>query len=427
MKENKKRVVVIGGGIMGLSSAIWLLRSGRPVTIVDPGIARRPASFGNAGVLAACSVVPVTTPGLISKAPLLLLDPNFPLFVRWRYLPKLLPWLVRYLKHANASDAARIAKGLAPLTRDTYAQHKALAGGTAAERWLQSSGYFFAYDSRAAFEADAFGWQLRREAGFAWQEFEGERLRELEPSLGPKIGFGILLQDHGFVLSPGGYIAALREVAASLGAITEPAEARGFRLAADGSVQAVITTNGEIEADAAVIATGAWSKMLTAQLGLDVPLETERGYHVMFYGPSVKPRQPTMVASGKFVATPMADGRALRRRRRIRRAQLARAQAADRADFATGERGLPGADLHALRRMARSSAGAERQPAVDRRGAASPRHIPCFWSSPHRAHDGRKDRTAAGSPGQRRAVRNRHDALYAGTVRGLGCARVRGS
>ena len=149
---------------------------------------------------------------------------------------------------------------------------------------------------------------LRREAGFAWQEFEGERLRELEPSLGPKIGFGILLQDHGFVLSPGGYIAALREVAASLGAIAEPAEARGFRLAADGSVQAVITTNGEIEADAAVIATGAWSKMLTAQLGLDVPLETERGYHVMFYGPSVKPRQPTMVASGKFVATPMADG-----------------------------------------------------------------------------------------------------------------------
>jgi D-amino-acid dehydrogenase len=308
MKENKKRVVVIGGGIMGLSSAIWLLRSGRPVTIVDPGIARRPASFGNAGVLAACSVVPVTTPGLISKAPLLLLNPNFPLFVRWRYLPKLLPWLVRYLKHANASDAARIAKGLAPLTRDTFAQHKALAGGTAAERWLQSSGYFFAYDSRAAFEADGFGWQLRREAGFTWQEFEGERLRELDPSLGPKIGFGILLQDHGFVLNPGEYVAALREVAASLGAIVEPAEARGFRLAADGSVQAVITTNGEIEADAAVIATGAWSKMLTAQLGLDVPLETERGYHVMFYGPSVKPRQPTMVASGKFVATPMADG-----------------------------------------------------------------------------------------------------------------------
>lgn len=305
---DSKPVVVIGGGIMGLSSAIWLLRSGRDVTIVDPGIARKPASFGNAGVLAACSVVPVTSPGLIAKAPLMMLDPNSPLFVRWSYLPRLAPWLFRYLKHANAADTARISKGLAQLTRDSPAQHRALAGGTPAERWLQSSGYLFAYNSRAAFAADAFAWSLRREAGFDWQEFEGEALRELDPSFGPKIGLGILVQDHGFVLSPGNYIADLRAVALSLGAIAVPAEARAFRMAADGSIEAVVTTNGEIEAESVVIATGAWSKSLTAQLGLDVPLETERGYHVMLYGASVVPRQPTSVTSGKFVATPMADG-----------------------------------------------------------------------------------------------------------------------
>jgi D-amino-acid dehydrogenase len=305
---DSKPVVVIGGGIMGLSSAIWLLRSGRDVTIVDPGIARKPASFGNAGVLAACSVVPVTAPGLIAKAPLMMLDPNSPLFVRWSYLPRLAPWLFRYLKHANAADTARISKGLAQLTRDSPAQHRALAGGTPAERWLQSSGYLFAYDSRAAFAADAFAWSLRREAGFGWQEFEGDALRELDPSLGPKIGLGILVQDHGFVLSPGNYIADLRAVALSLGAIAVPAEARAFRLAADGSIEAVVTTTGEIAAGSVVIATGAWSKSLTAQLGLDVPLETERGYHVMLYGASVVPRQPTSVTSGKFVATPMADG-----------------------------------------------------------------------------------------------------------------------
>ncbi|MDQ8727156.1 FAD-binding oxidoreductase [Bradyrhizobium sp. LHD-71] len=306
--NDKKPVVVIGGGIMGLSAAIWLLRSGRAVTLIDPGIARRPASFGNAGVLAACSVVPVTAPGLIAKIPMLLLDPNSPLFVRWSYLPKLAPWLVRYLKHANAADTARISKGLAQLTRDTYAQHKALAGGTPAERWLQSSGYFFAYRSRAAFEADAFAWQLRREAGFIWQEFEGAALRDVDPALGSKVGLGILVKDHGFVLSPGGYVADLREVAASLGASALAAEARAFRFEADGALQAVVTTDGEIETDAAVVATGAWSKMLTAQLGLNVPLESERGYHVMLYGASLKPRQPTSVISGKFVATPMADG-----------------------------------------------------------------------------------------------------------------------
>lgn len=308
MSETAKPVVVIGGGIMGLSSAIWLLRSGRAVTIVDPGIARRPASFGNAGVLAACSVVPVTTPGLIGKAPWLALDPNSPLFVRWSYLPRLAPWLVRYLKHANAADAARIARGLAPLTRDSHAQHMALAGGTPAERWLQSSGYFFAYDSRTAFEADAFAWRLRRDAGFTWQELEGDALREYDPALGPQVKLGILVPGHGFVLSPGSYLAALREVALSLGAVSRSAEAKSFRLAADGSLEAVVTTDGEIEAASAVIATGAWSKSLTMQLGLDVPLESERGYHVMLYGPSLKPRYPTSVTSGKFVATPMADG-----------------------------------------------------------------------------------------------------------------------
>jgi D-amino-acid dehydrogenase len=306
--NGRKRVVVIGGGIMGLSTAIWLLRSGRAVTIVDPGIARRPASFGNAGVLAACSVVPVTAPGLIAKVPLLLLDPNSPLFMRWSYLPRLAPWLFRYLRHANATDTVRISKGLAQLTRDTHAQHKALAGGTPAERWIQSSGYVFAYDSRADFEAESFSWKLRREAGFSWQEFEGDALRELDPALGPKIRLGVLVRDHGFVLSPGGYIGGLRELAMALGAAIVPAEAREFRLAGDGAIQSVITTSGEIEAGAAVIATGAWSKMLTAQLGLNVPLESERGYHVMLYGASLQPRQPTQVTSGKFVATPMADG-----------------------------------------------------------------------------------------------------------------------
>jgi D-amino-acid dehydrogenase len=308
MSGNSKPVVVIGGGIMGLATAIWLLRSGRTVTIVDPGVARRPASFGNGGVLAACSIVPVTSPGLIAKAPLLALDPGSPLFVRWSYLPKLAPWLVRYLKHANATDAARISRGLAPLTRDTVAQHKALAGGTRAERWLQDASYVFAYDSREAFAADAFGWNLRREAGFSWQELEGEALREFDPSLGPKTALAVVVPEHGFVLNPGGYIADLREVAASLGAVTVPAEAHEFRFHTDGAVRAVVTGNGEIEADAAVIATGAWSKSLTAQLGLDVPLESERGYHVMLHGASMQPRNPIQVTSGKFVATPMADG-----------------------------------------------------------------------------------------------------------------------
>ncbi|MGK9166646.1 FAD-binding oxidoreductase [Inquilinus limosus] len=307
MTPGAGRVAVIGGGIVGVSTAIWL-RRGREVVLVDPGVAADRASFGNAGVLAACSVVPVTVPGLAAKAPKMVLDPNFPLFLRWGYLPRLLPWLLRYLSHATAVEAARIARGLAPLVGDAVAQHQALAEGTPAAGWLTPSGYLFAYPSRAAFEADAFGWGLRREAGWSWQEVEGPALRELDPALGPAIGFGVLVGEHGYVADPGGYLRDLAAHAARLGVTFVPEKALDLRLDGDGRPVAVATASGEISCAVAVVATGAWSGLLLRRIGLRIPIETERGYHVMIRDPSVRPRLPTMVTSGKFVATPMAEG-----------------------------------------------------------------------------------------------------------------------
>jgi len=293
---------------MGLSTAIWLLRAGEKVALVDPGITGRPASYGNAGVLAACSVAPVTMPGLIGKGLSLALDPSSPLFLRWSYLPRLVPWLAKYLSHANWSEAQRISRALAPLLRDTYAQHRALSDGTDAARWVKATSYLFAYPSRAEFEGEADVWRLRRDAGFSWREIEGAALRELDPALGPSLGFGILVDDHGIIENPGNYISDLRDHVRSLGAEVIAGEVHDLRFAPDGSVQSVVITQGDIAGGRVVISTGAWSKMLTAKFGLKVPLETERGYHLMLRGTSIAPRYPTMVAAGKFVATPMADG-----------------------------------------------------------------------------------------------------------------------
>lgn len=300
--------MVIGAGIVGVSTAIWLLRRGYAVTLVDETPDRGRASYGNAGVLAASSIVPVTVPGLVGKAPRMALDPASPLFLRWSYLPRLLPWLVRYLAHCNADDVARIARGLAPLTRDTVAQHRALAAGTGADGWIQESGYCYAYPSRAAFEADATAWQLRGEAGFRWTELEGDALRAFDPNIGPGIGLAILVADHGSVLSPGGYLADLFAHALSLGATHERARAEDIALNPDGSFAAVVAAGRRIAGDVAVVATGAWSKTLAGKLGLAVPLETERGYHVMLRGASAKPPCPTAVTAGKFVVTPMREG-----------------------------------------------------------------------------------------------------------------------
>lgn len=307
MSGAKKSVVIVGAGIVGVSTALWLQRDGHDVTLIDRLGPGEGTSHGNGGVLASCSIVPVTVPGLIWKAPKMLFSPNQPLFLKWRYLPRLAPWLIRYLRHANADAVRRRAAALMPIIGDSLADHRALAGGTRAERWLVPSDYLFLYNDRAHFEADAFGWSVRREHGFRWDELEGAAFKAYDPAYGPALNFAARLKGHGRISDPGRYVKDLAAEAEALGARVLKAEVTG--IARDGGRVTGVRTGGEtVPCDAVVLATGVWSGPLAKTLGIDVPLETERGYHLELWEPSIMPRSPVMVASGKFVATPM-EGR----------------------------------------------------------------------------------------------------------------------
>lgn len=303
----KQKVVVIGAGIVGVSSAIWLRRAGCEVTLVDKGEPGMGASYGNGCILASCSVVPVTTPGLIRKGPQYLADPNFPLFLRWGYLPKLVPWLVRYLSHANVKDTERISRGLSTIVGDSLEQHQALTAGTDAKKWVQSSDYSFVYRDRAALEADAFVWQLRRDAGFEPDLIEGADVQDHEPILSRDMGLMAVMKNHGFILNPGKYVNDLVTVLEQMGGTFMRAEVKDFDLSG-GQIAAVDTDQGRLECDRAVLAAGVWSKPLMQKLGLRVPLEAERGYHIIFKNPTQKPNNPMMLTAGKFVATAMDQG-----------------------------------------------------------------------------------------------------------------------
>lgn len=302
-----QHVVVIGAGIVGVSTAIWLRRAGADVTIVDRLGPGEGTSHGNAGVLAAVAMVPVTGPGLIRKAPGYLMDPKFPLYLRWSYLPKLAPWLMRYLSNANDSDTRRIARDLAPIVTDSVAQHKSLVAELGLQNWVTESEYCFAYRRRADFEAESYIWALRREAGFAPRLIAGRDVHDYEPNISPDIGLIAALTEHGFIRDPGGYVRALATAFQGMGGVIRRAEVKDFDLSG-GKISGVETTQGRIDCDDAVLATGVWSKPMMKKLGLNVPLESERGYHIVYENASGGPQRPTMVASGKFVATPMAQG-----------------------------------------------------------------------------------------------------------------------
>lgn len=307
MKDNGRNVVVIGAGIVGVSTALWLLRDGHAVTLVDRSDPGEGTSFGNAGLLASAATLPVPMPGLLRKAPRMALDPRQPLYLRWRHLPQLLPWLRQYLGHASFEAARKRADAILPLIGDSLADHQALASGTLAEKYVHACDYVYGYANRAGFEADRFSWQTRAEQGFDFSVLEGAEIRAYDPVYSDAIGCAAVLPGHGRISDPGEYVKALAKAAETMGARFIKAEVSDI-LHHDRKISGVRIKGETLPCDAAVLTAGVWSKRMAETLGLTVPLHPESGFHMELWGPSLMPRAPLMFAAGKFVITPM-EGR----------------------------------------------------------------------------------------------------------------------
>ena len=303
-------LTVIGAGIVGACTALSALDRGFRVTILDPGPpgGEQAASYGNGCWLSPMSVLPPATPGLWRKVPGFLRDPLGPLAIRWSYFPHVLPWLLSYLR-AGATEARilRTAHALRILLRDGPALHRTLAERAGVPELIRRDGLMYVYPSRAEYEAEALGWRIRRAVGLDWKEIGPEEMRQLQPELDRRYGFGALFEEGGHCTDPGAYVAALIAQAEAEGATLRRAAATGFRIEA-GRLRAVTTGEGEVVADRAVICAGARSTALAAAVGSRVPLETERGYHAVLGGVAAGPRIPIMPSDGKMAITATRAG-----------------------------------------------------------------------------------------------------------------------
>lgn len=307
LSNHSTHVVVAGAGIVGVSTAIWLQRAGFKVTLVDREGPASGTSYGNAGILAAGAVVPVTEPGILKKAPRMLFSNKEPLFLRWSYLPKLLPFLIPYLKNANHTDMEKIASGLANMMHDTADQHVALAKGTPAEKFLKLGEYLFVYNDEKHFKKDHTAWDLRRRNGISFEELDADALAKYQPPLAGKFGYGVRLFNHGRITDPGEYTKALAAHFEDEGGEILIEEICDLKIE-DGKAKGLKLASGSINADHVVLTMGAWSGKLTKKLGAKVPLEAERGYHVEFVGADVDLSCPVMITPKKFAMTSM-EGR----------------------------------------------------------------------------------------------------------------------
>ncbi|UTH74205.1 FAD-binding oxidoreductase [Chromobacterium sp. IIBBL 290-4] len=301
-------VIVVGAGVVGIASALQLRLAGFEVTLLDRGEPAMETSYGNAGAFAISDVIPLAEPGVLRKVPGWMLDPLGPLALRWRYLPTLAPWLLRFLAASRASRVKELTQALAALLGRVNDDYAALIEKAGLSHLWRRHGNLTLYRNREEFDAAAPAWEAKRRHGVRWQALDRDALSAGEPTLREEWQYAVLAPDWShvddpYVFSRGLFDAFLREGGRfvrdeALGIATEGGHVAGVETAG----------GGRLRADAAVIACGVWSDRFAKQRQYRVPLESERGYHVNLPKAGVALRHFIQCASESFVILPMANG-----------------------------------------------------------------------------------------------------------------------
>jgi len=264
-------------------------------------------SWGNAGVIETGSVLPLAAPGTLRQVPRMLLDPRGPLAIRWSYLPRLAPWLLRFVANARRGAYRRNAAALAAILRQALPAYDALLGDIHARDLFRYTGWLWAYRSHRQFERDRPGHLSRREYGVRVEMLQGDAVRAACPALADEVEHAVYLPESAWCVEPYELVCRMARQFVERGGTILQAEVRAAAL--EGAGVRVETDSERFTAERLVIAAGAWSGRLARQFGDRVPLDTERGYHCMLPEPGIAPPPlPVMAGEHKFVITPMQGG-----------------------------------------------------------------------------------------------------------------------
>lgn len=292
-------VVVVGAGAIGAATAYELARRGASVTVLERSHVAAGCSYGNAGLISPSHTEALASPAALRDGVAWLARRDSPFHLRPR--PSLLPWLARFGAASLPRRSAAATATLRALTEVSLEAHEALARGGLPTSFARR-GILSVYESEHGFAAA----RARPVAGT--RVLSCEAALALEPALGPDVA-GAILRPREAHCDPGEFTAALVEGARALGAEIRTGVETLSLSRSNGRVVELQTTAGALRPGAIVLAAGAWTKELAAQVGVHIPLEGGKGYHLeMAVDQARQPRLPVFLEEARVTATPL-DGR----------------------------------------------------------------------------------------------------------------------
>lgn len=300
-------VIVVGAGIIGISSALKLQQAGKRVLVLDSKGVAAETSAGNAGAFAFADVIPLATPGIMRKAPKWLLDPLGPLSIRPAYAFKILPWMLHFWRASWQDRYAAALKAQANLMALSKAALERQIQSVNGEHLIRREGQLQLYEGEAEFKAALPGWQTRKEHGVQFELLESpEAISKIQPGIHPRFTHAGFTPEWKNVVHPKEWTEHLAQAFTQLGGVIEVHKVESIAPQAD---RIVVFAPGQcFHGQHVVIAAGAWSKPLAESLGDSLPLETERGYNTTLPAGAFELKTHISFSNHGFVVTKAGEG-----------------------------------------------------------------------------------------------------------------------
>jgi len=301
-------IAVVGAGIIGTTIAYQLQRRGFSVTLIDRAGPGMGASFGNMASIAVTEFMPASRPGVWAQMPKWLLDPEGPVRIRPGYVPKLVPWFLRFLAASRPSKLRELEAAGAALCARVHEDLDALLGDAGLTSLLSAEGCLSLYADEAEFRADRDHIEILERFSFRHEVLGSNDIRDLEPALTTKIAKAVLFPDNRSIADPYRLVTALADRFQALGGAIETGEVVGFEEGEVGISAMRLADGRKLSSDRFVLAAGAFTGRLSRLIGEPIPLETERGYHTQIMAPGIAMRHSIIWPARAFMVTPTAGG-----------------------------------------------------------------------------------------------------------------------